>query len=301
MTARTAIRALAPRDLDAVIVANDAVGWRGRRAMLEFYVGRDDSALLVGELDGKIVGCGGATRFPGVPRTERSIPRTERSTTPTGWVHNIVVRPDRQRAGLGAALTEAAIAWLHAHGVDTVLLLATDAGRPVYERLGFVAGERYGACPWPKPDDRAESGFHTRRLMVSDLPVVCALDRAATGEDRARFINTFATSGWVITRGDQSAADGAEIVGFHLACPWGGGPTIARDPDAGRALIRLAAGLQSPNPPRPLGVPETNAIAMRDLADRGLTPERYVTRMWLGTPPPWQAEMVFGVFNFAVG
>src|SRR6266487_4427412 len=68
----------------------------------------------------------------------------------TGWVGGVAVVPEARRAGLGRALTEAAIAWLQERGAGTIQLYATDLGRPVYERLGFVAE---GACvtlggPW---------------------------------------------------------------------------------------------------------------------------------------------------------
>ena len=136
---------------------------------------------------GAIAGTAGATIFPGSP--------------PTGWVHGIVVRPEYQRTGLGARLTEAAIEWLQARSVGAVQLLATDAGRPVYERLGFTAGERYGSFAWPtaSPDPAATN----EPMRPSHLRAVLALDREATGEDRSGFIMSLAPSGWVAVRGPR--------------------------------------------------------------------------------------------------
>jgi GNAT superfamily N-acetyltransferase len=272
--ARTSIRPFRSEDLDGALAANDAVGWTGRRVLFDYYAARGDCALFVAEVDGEIVGTGGATIFPGSP--------------PTGWVHGIVVRPGQQRSGLGGRLTEAAIAWLRARSAGAVLLLATEAGRPVYERLGFAAGERYGSFAWPatspEPDDALvrSPGVVTRPMLGADLSAACALDHAATGEDRR---------GWVATQG-------ADVAGFHLACPWGGGPTIARDAVTGVALLRLAAAVRRTS--RSLGLPEANAVATQHLAKLGVTADRYVTRMWLGAPPPRRADMIFGVFNFGV-
>ncbi len=283
MARESVIRPFRSTDLDGALAANDAVGWTGRRGLFEYYSARDDCALFVAEADGEIVGTGSATIFPGAP--------------PTGWVHGIVVRPGRQRSGLGRRLTEAAIAWLRARSAGAVLLLATDAGRPVYERIGFVAGERYGSFAWPptSPDagspDVGSPSVATRPMLASDLPAVYALDRAATGENRRGFIEALASSGWV-------AARGSDVIGFHVACPWGGGPTIARDAATGLALIRLAAAVR--RAPRSLGVPEANEGAVKYLSELGIAANRYATRMWLGTPPPWRADMIFGVFNFAV-
>lgn len=270
------IRLLREVDLDGALEAKEAVGWSARRGLFEFYGRRDDSTLFAAEVDGRIAGCGGATVFPGTP--------------PTGWVHGIVVHPERRRAGLGTRLTETAIAWLRDRSVRTVLLLATDAGQPIYERLGFTAGERYGSFPWPAP---TPAGAGTRRMTGRDLPEVRALDHLATGEDRTAFIESLAAWGWVTTRAGT-------VVGFHLACPWGGGPIVARDSATGLALIGLARRLQ-PAASRGLGLPLTNTAAMKHLADLGLPAERYVTRMWLGPPPVWRPDLIFGVFNFGVG
>jgi GNAT superfamily N-acetyltransferase len=274
---RATIRTLGAADLDGALAANDAVGWWERRVLFDFYGARDDSALFVADAGGEIAGTAGATIFPGSP--------------PTGWVHGIIVRPEHQRAGLGARLTEASVGWLRARSAGAVMLLATDAGRPVYERLGFTAGERYGSFAWPPaaPDPAATH----EPMRPSHLRGVLALDREATGEDRSGFIMSLAPSGWV-------AARGREIAGFHLACPWGGGPTIARDVAGGLTLLRLAASVTR-RPSRGSGLPVANAAAVRYLAGLGITAEHYVTRMWLGTPPKWRAEMIFGVFNFGVG
>ena len=273
------IRSFRSSDLDGALAANDAVGWSGRRVLFDYYSTHHDCALFVAEVDGEIVGTSGATIFPGAPAT--------------GWVHGIVVRPGQQRFGLGR-LTEAAIAWLRARSVAVVLLLATDAGRAVYERIGFVAGDRYGSFAWPAaaPDvDSADAGVVTRPMQAVDLPAACALDYAATGEGRRGFIEAFVSSGWVAMRG-------ADVVGFHLACPWGGGPTIARDAVAGLALLRRAAAVRRAR--HSLGLPEANKFAVQYLNKLGITADRHVTRMWLGAPPPWHADMIFGVFNFGI-
>jgi hypothetical protein len=52
---------------------------------------------------------------------------------------------------------------------------------------------------------------------------------------------------------------------------------------------------------RPLARPTTiRPLRPADLAGLGIAPECYATRMWLGAPPLWRADMVFGVFNFGV-
>jgi hypothetical protein len=143
--------------------------------------------------------------------------------------------------------------------------------------------------PWPVTGP--EPGVTLERMQAHHRAAVHALDREATCEGRGAFID--ALTGWVATRG-------GEVAGFHLACPWGGGPTIARDAPSGLGLLRLSASVQQVQT-RGVGIPERNTAAVQYLAGLGITAERHVTRMWLGAPPRWRAEMIFGVFNFGVG
>src|SRR5262245_24795116 len=54
------------------------------------------------------------------------------------WVGMVLVDPACRRRGVATALVGAALDYLRRRDVSTVKLDATPAGRPVYERLGFV-------------------------------------------------------------------------------------------------------------------------------------------------------------------
>ena len=69
-------------------------------------------------------------------------PRPGELRTREAHVLNMYVAPDRRRGGIGRRLMEAGIAASAARGVRLVVLHATEDGRPLYERLGFL----------PKPD-----------------------------------------------------------------------------------------------------------------------------------------------------
>ncbi len=60
--------------------------------------------------------------------------------THRGYILNVYTHPDHQRRGLAGKLTQAAVDWCKAHGIDFVFLNASKQGRAVYERLGFVTG-----------------------------------------------------------------------------------------------------------------------------------------------------------------
>ena len=56
-----------------------------------------------------------------------------------GNILNVYVRPESRRRGIARALMETALEWTQANGVDCVILHASDAGRALYESLGFAA------------------------------------------------------------------------------------------------------------------------------------------------------------------
>ena len=88
----------------------------------------------------------------------------------TGWIGALGVAPEARRHGVGRALTEAAIARLHERGAGTVLLFATDMGRPLYERLGFVI--EGAATAWRGTAGTIPTGVQVRRLREDDRAAV---------------------------------------------------------------------------------------------------------------------------------
>jgi len=51
---------------------------------------------------------------------------------------NVFTEPDWRRRGLAALLIERVIDWTRKQGIDSLVLHASDEGRALYERLGFI-------------------------------------------------------------------------------------------------------------------------------------------------------------------
>lgn len=68
--------------------------------------------------------------FPATPRDQ---------TGRRAYVMNVYVEPNYRRQGLAQQLMQTIIEWCRANGIRTVALQASDAGRPLYESLGFKA------------------------------------------------------------------------------------------------------------------------------------------------------------------
>jgi GNAT superfamily N-acetyltransferase len=208
----------------------------------------------------------------------------------TGWIGALGVEPAARRRGTGAALTEMCIAWLRDRGATTVLLYATEQGRPVYERLGFVA--EGSATAW-RGVAGARRGMLVRRLTDDDRLKVLTADRAATGEGRSAVIDQLRPLRGV------AVDDGAGLMGFAVASAWGSGAAIVgRDEDVGVALMSAAAA--GPDPAT-LIVPDTNPAAAGAVRRWGFARYNTALRMRLGPDPGYVRERVFGMFNLFWG
>jgi GNAT superfamily N-acetyltransferase len=209
----------------------------------------------------------------------------------TGWIGALGVEPRRRGHGIGTALTEAAVAQLRERGARTVLLFATDLGRPVYERLGFVA--EGAVMAWRGRAGVAPAALEVRRLCEDDRPAVAALDAEATGEERARFLDHLRP-----LHGLGAERAGA-LCGWSAGSPYGAGAAVcAADAEAGVALLAAVAGGPQPST---VVVPAANAAAARALADWGFNPANAGERMRLGPAVAWRPERQFALFNLFWG
>jgi predicted N-acetyltransferase YhbS len=259
----TTIRRATPADIDAALeVMGIAFNAPYRRPSVHTLVAAaPDGHLFVAERDGCVVATGASVGFG-----------------PTGWIGGIAVLPEARGERLGQALTEAAIAALGARA--TLLLLASPAGLPIYERLGFEPEGAYrvftgaaDAAPATPPGVRAAT--------PADHAAIRALDARATGEDRALAVDAGIERALV--------AEG----GFALRPPFAARPIVATDPAAGAAL--LAATIE---PGLRLAAPATNAPAIEAILAHGAE-ERAggVERMRRGAPVAWRPELLWGVFS----
>ncbi len=170
------IRPMALPDIDgltAMILADD---WGDRRTWLRFVATHPAcrAAVAVDE-DGRAF----ATAVASVNGS-------------VGWVGTVWVAPERRRDGVGMALTRTVIEQAESAGCRTIVLVATDAGRPLYERIGFEVATWYltmeaAGLPVGPVDPRI------RPFRADDLAAMAALDAAATGEDRRHLLEAFAT------------------------------------------------------------------------------------------------------------
>jgi GNAT superfamily N-acetyltransferase len=272
----SAIRPATDREVPLAVDVLRRAGFGTQVArLLEFPRRSPDGAILVAEGEsGGVVGVACCAAFAS-----------------SGWIGALGVAPEARRRGLGAALTEAAVRWLRARGARTVLLYATEAGRPVYERLGFVTEER--AIAW-RGVAGAAPPLDLQRLADSDRARLRTLDQAVTGERRDNVLDTIHPLAGVAVAGGPYG-----LSGWAIASPWGAGTAIAAlAPEDGVALMAAATGGPAAGT---LIVPDTNHAATDALRAWRFVRLNDALRMRLGPAVAWHPEQQFGLFNLFWG
>jgi GNAT superfamily N-acetyltransferase len=274
-----------PRDPQGVQAATACVvdgGWGTYRQFhptFTFYASHRGCRPLIARAAGEVVGTAVATRYG------RS-----------GWIGHVFVRPDYRGQGLGTTLTSAALAQLEAAGCATVLLASTDAGRHIYERLGFVVESNYHELRGRSLPKNAE--LHPfRPLLRSDLPALNRADLAIAGDDRAAVLARFADFAWGLTRGES-------MLGAAVPVPWGGaaawlGPNATAAEEA--ALVRLLRTVGSVGDEVIVYPPDENRHALDLFRDQGFEELRLVPRMRLGKPLAWSAAATWNPLSLGLG
>ncbi|HEY5794868.1 MAG TPA: GNAT family N-acetyltransferase [Bosea sp. (in: a-proteobacteria)] len=148
----------------------------------------------------------------------------------------IIVSPDHQGAGIGGRLVQG----LLAQAKDRSLMLnATAAGQPLYERLGFVAcggiSQHHGEVLDVAAPELA-AGAALRAATPADAPEIGRLDQAASGLPRGPLLAS------LLERGECVILERAgRAVGFSVLRRFGRGlvvgPVVAESDGDAQALM----------------------------------------------------------------
>ena len=165
-----AMRAMLPADIEAAMRLKAIAGWDQVEEDWRLFLDLDPQAGIVAVHNGRVVGTATVIRHgAGV-----------------AWVSMVIVDPAFRRMGIGTGLVRRALAALE--GCPSVMLDATAAGQPVYERLGFrpcgslrrLQTAAAGAVAGPPAARRAAA--------AADLAAAAALDAAAFGAERGALL-----------------------------------------------------------------------------------------------------------------
>lgn len=212
----------------------------------------------------------------------------------------LIVTSALQGLGLGRQLMERL---LSEAGERSVLLNATVAGKPLYEKLGFIATgklHQHQGSILQAPLVALPAGVRLRPLGINDTPRLLALDQRASGMDRSAVVTALMD----VSEGIAIAGDDGAMHGFALVRRFGHGrtigPVVAPDAEHAKALISHWINTYSGTFMRVDTADHAGLSAW--LSDIGLTRVDTVVSMCKGSPPQGdQHSHLYALINQALG
>jgi len=255
------IESLGVRDLTQLEPLQPS-GWAPIAPFFEFYVRSNFCRPIKYTLRGNIIGVGTAILH-----------------RDTAWIAHIIVNTNFRNLGIGTTITRHLITSVQADGINTISLIASSLGEPVYKKLGFEKDTDYLFF-------KSETTFKSvARTSVAFEPrfenSLLALDADVYGEARTQLVLPHLNQARIIL-------EHGEVTGVYLPT-LGEGPIIARTDFAGCALL---AEKHSHETTRSV-LPKENEPAAEFLRRHGFTQFLTGSRMHLGRPIAFQPAKVY--------
>lgn len=188
------IISLTHKDIDTALRLSTQAGWNQIRGDWQRLINLWPDTCFAGWQDGQLIATGTVAQY------ECSV----------GWAGMILVDKDRRGRGVGTRMLEHAVAAADGRGVTQLGLDATDLGRPLYQRQGFI--EQSAITRWTgAPGDVVHDAI-AGSVLQDDWPGIFNLDRAVVGVDRGALLQQLAGESGSIARlvkdGDRPMAFG---------------------------------------------------------------------------------------------
>jgi GNAT superfamily N-acetyltransferase len=252
------IRLLTPADLPQAVRLSTEAGWNQTPSDWLRLLTLEPAGCFAAECDGEVAATATAVRYG----------------SRLAWIGMVLTREPYRGRGLATRLMRRTLEYLEQAGVACVKLDATDAGRPLYERLGF-RGE-YPVERWVRDGEPGVAPPPGQR-PVPPLDDLLPLDQEAFGADRAALLGLLRAAGEGCRGADGFALDRPGRRRRHF------GPCVARGEEAARRLacdFRERHGFE----PALWDLPPQHAAAAALAAELGFQPARRLLRMRRGAP-----------------
>ena len=198
-----------------------------------------------------------------------------------GWLANIIVTEKYRGKGLGSKMTKFLVDFLDEKGCETQLLIATELGEPVYQKIGFKKITDY-LCFDSEQDYDLNYSNSIRELKHSDLDSLYTLDTEANGENRAHLIVKYYKTGLGYFNSNN------EMQGFYLP-DFGRGLIISKEKEAGIELLKIKHSRKG----RRTLLPIDNREGIDFFENNGLKKGDKCSKMILGKENKWNPEHIY--------
>ena len=147
----------------------------------------------------------------------------------TAWLAHIIVSENYRKQGIGGRIVEYLLNDIQSKGIQTISLLATDLGEPVYLRAGFHTTGEYLFLERKKNSATFPISGKIQSYQPDFYQPIVQLDTFVSGENRERLLKLFIKRSVVFI-------ENHEIKGYYLP-GLGDGPVCAKTPEAGFSLM----------------------------------------------------------------
>jgi GNAT superfamily N-acetyltransferase len=207
--------------------------------------------------------------------------------TQLAWLGMVLADAQYRGRGFATRLVRHALDCAHDLGVGCVKLDATNAGRPLYERLGFRAEQTVER--WERKGSGASVHIRGTTLLLNP-----ELDRSACGYDRRACLESVRSEGGTYLQNGGFLLTRSGSLNGYL------GPCVAKDRRTARELLEQAL---SDNPDSgwfwDLLPDNREARELAWLLE--FAPCRTLTRMRVGKRLPAQEAEVYAIAGFELG
>lgn len=185
------------------------------------------------------------------------------------WLAHIIVHTEHRKKGIGKLITETLVDSLQSKNCETIYLLATDLGAPVYEKVGFETETEYLFFKDIKIENNSTIPANIAPYKEEFKEQIAAIDKITSGEERMFHLEDHLPDGFVYV-------EKGIVSGFYLPT-FGDGLIIATDSLAGTELLKWHV-----NTKEKLVFPKDNLPATNYLYQKGYKETTTGKRMRLG-------------------
>lgn len=238
-------------------------GWPDIIPIFEYYLNTPFCKPIKVVIENKIVGIGSAILLKN-----------------SAWLAHIIVNPEFRKKGIGSSIVHHLVGNLKNIGFETISLIATDMGYPVYKKAGFKEQTEY---VFFERKELLEDYYRTKNVVQytsMNAEDIFSLDKIVTGEERRILLNDKLENSYIYQKKGK-------LIGYYLP-ELGDGLIIADDVEAGIELMRLRYSILN------IGIlPIDNIEGIKFLKENGFLETKRVKRMILGKEFSWRPNKVF--------
>jgi GNAT superfamily N-acetyltransferase len=199
----------------------------------------------------------------------------------SAWIAHIIVDKEFRKRGIGTRIVEELLNNLRAYFIDTYMLVATEIGKPLYEKAGFKVVSEY--CYFQR-----ETPWNDQKISRNVVPYtsehyseIIELDKKISGENRESLLFDYLNGSKVFFK-DNS------VKGYYIP-DLGEGLIIADAISAGLELMKIKYSRIDK-----AVIPAENSAGISFLKQNGFVKTPTIgTRMAFGGDLKWNPDKIF--------